>query len=49
MSLEQAVAQEDIEVILDNAELALEEKESTIYTDPAIRQKVLQLFRSNVP
>eukprot|EP00026_Physarum_polycephalum_P004728 Phypoly_transcript_04751.p1 GENE.Phypoly_transcript_04751~~Phypoly_transcript_04751.p1 ORF type:complete len:358 (+),score=70.73 Phypoly_transcript_04751:36-1076(+) len=43
MSLEQAVEQGDIEIILDNAELALEEKESTIYTDPAIRQKVVEL------
>lgn len=40
MSLEQAVAQGDVEVILDNAELALEEQESPLYTDTEIRQKV---------
>lgn len=40
MSLEQAIEQDDIGVTLDNAELALEEPESTLYKDPAIRNKV---------
>lgn len=42
MSLEQALAQEgdNIEMVLDNAELLLEDKDSVLYTDDAMRQKV---------
>lgn len=41
MSLLRALEQENTELILDNAELSLEEPESILFTDVAVRQKVM--------